>query len=219
MSTPIALPTPGPMHVAPRRPWRRYGLAALGVAFIAGGALLGARLYLQGAESVLEVSRSVALGHVFQADDLTVVHVTFKDGTVDRIAADDESSVIGHTAAVPLLAGELVGRHAVGAAVAVPPGDAVVGIALKRGEFPIGLTVGENIWVVNTGGGATAAAQGVTEAVGPIPATVLATEVVADDADGTTIFSLLLQDTGAANVTQMSAAGHASLALVPPSTP
>jgi len=219
MSTPIALPTHGPVHVAPRRPWRRYGLAALGVALIAGGALLGAKLYLQGSESVLEVSRSIALGHVFQADDLTVVHVTFKDGTVDRVAADDEGLVIGHTAAVPLLAGELVGRHAVGAAVTVPPGDAVVGIALKRGEFPIGLAVGENIWVVDTAGNATAASQGVSEAVGPIPATVLATEEVADDPDGTTIFSLLLQDTGAATVTQMSAAGQASLALVPPSTP
>jgi hypothetical protein len=217
MNAPTALPEKvGVLGIAPARSRRSYGVVALGVLMLLGGVLGGITLYesLAG-EAVLAAGRPVALGHVFKADDLTVVHLKVTDGTVDRVSADEQSSVIGHTAAVPLLPGELLGRGAVGVAVTVPPGDAVVGISLKRGQFPIGLTAGEPVWVV--GNGAAPAAQGVAETAPPIPATILATEALSDDPQGTTVFSLLLQDTNAAAVTQMSAAGHASLALIPPS--
>jgi hypothetical protein len=168
-------------------------------------------------EAVLVTSRSVPLGHVFQADDITVVHVTVKEGTLGSIGAADQDSVIGHTAAVPFVPGELLVKRAIGPAIAVPVGDAVVGISLKSGQYPIGLTAGEQVWVVNTG--SVQPTQGVTGSAGPIQATVLASETLADDPLHTTVFSLLVRDTDAAQVTGMSAAGRTSLALVPPSTP
>lgn len=127
---------------------RRPGLIAAAVLLIVGFALAGALLVSNagGTTQVLVAARPVPAGQVITAADLTAVPVS---GSVRAISAADLDSLVGQTAAVALVQGQLLNR-AMLSGVAVPaPGESMVGLALRPGQLPAdGLGVGDRVQAI-----------------------------------------------------------------------
>jgi SAF domain len=156
-STPPRVPWSGP---AGDRSALRLGSAArrrnltsvvAGVLLIAVGGLGFATVSIRlGGAPVLAVARDVPAGHVLEAADLRVVHVS-SDGGVSSVSAADEDSLVGRPAAVSLVAGTLLSRAEVGTPPAVDSGEAIVAVALKAGQFAPALATGDHVAVLDAG--------------------------------------------------------------------
>ncbi|MGQ0842984.1 MAG: SAF domain-containing protein [Sporichthyaceae bacterium] len=129
---------------------RRPGLIAAAVLLIVGFALAGTVLVSRAGDTseVLIAARPVAAGHAITAADLGVARVA---GSVRAIGAGEVSTIVGRTAAVGLVGGQVLNRDML-AATAVPARDqAMVGLALRPGQFPAdGLKVGDRVLAVAT---------------------------------------------------------------------
>jgi hypothetical protein len=141
---------------------------------------------------VLAVARPVAPGAVITAADLREVGISADPG-LRPVPAGDRTKVIGRTAAVALSPGMLLTRAQLASGPTVEAGRAVVGVALKPGQFPPELRIGDSVAVVL----ATAAADlssadgvspvvsvlcrvsGVTPSLGGGPETVVSLDVAA----------------------------------------
>lgn len=130
--------------------------------------LLGGLLALQAGRmltqhsQVLAVARDVPLGASLTAQDLTVANVT-SDPNLSPIPATQQSSIVGMVAQVPLVRGELLTRGQLGTGDGVGPGEVLVALPLKMGQFPArGLTAGQRVLIVTTPGsnGGSAPAPG-----------------------------------------------------------
>ncbi|HZU47630.1 MAG TPA: SAF domain-containing protein [Mycobacterium sp.] len=213
-----------PLAIVPMQRARNLRLAALCLGVAAGFALLFVSLLLlNSGTDVLTAARPVALGHVFQASDFRTTRVKVSDGSMDSVSASAQDSVIGHAATVPLNSGEIVPKSAVGPAASIPTGYAVVAVSVKPGQFPSGLGPGERVWVVSTATAPTEQTappqqRSAGTAVGPSPvqATVLATEVVGDDPQASTVVSLLVGGDAAPQIATLAASGQVSLVLIGP---
>lgn len=131
---------------------RRPGLVALGVALVATGALLSAWLVGQAGDRtpVLVLARDVPYGATLTRADLATTDVAV-DAAVGTVPVDGLDDVLGSTAVVPLLAGSLLSRDAVGSASAPGPGEVVVGLAVPATRMPAGQVVsGDRVEVVST---------------------------------------------------------------------
>ncbi len=124
----------------------------LAVLSLAGGALAGVIAFKAGSDrqSVLAASHGIATGHALQAGDLHVVDMS-SDGGVGLVLARDETSIIGRTVGVPIAAGAPLTRSELGSAPAVGPGEAVVGVLSKAGQYPPSLAPGDTVEIVDTG--------------------------------------------------------------------
>jgi hypothetical protein len=158
---------------------------------------------------VLVAARPVAAGHVIEADDLTAVKVA---GPVRAIAAAEMSTVVGSTAAVGLVDGQVLNRGMLTAATVPAPDQAVIGLALAPGQFPAdGLEVGDPVLAVMIpSAGDTAAA--------PTARALTTAEVYGLRADpshgGDTLVTLLLPLNMANQVLAQSAVGRIGLVKV-----
>jgi len=139
------------LRVAPagRRslPWVLAGLLLVVVcalAFAVTSSRLGQR------QAVLAIAHAVPAGHLVDHSDLAVVRVSVDPG-LRPIAASAQATVVGRPAAVPLLPGTLLTEAALGAPSALRTGEAVVGLALKPGQFPPGLAAGARVLAAETG--------------------------------------------------------------------
>jgi hypothetical protein len=108
---------------------------------------------------VLATTRALDAGQVITDGDVTVVRVA-ADATVRTLPQAERGSVLGKTAAVPLVAGTLLSPAQLGAAAWPPPGQAVVAVGVKPGRLPSGVGAGSHVLVLvvaasNTGGTAT----------------------------------------------------------------
>ncbi|MGQ0467998.1 MAG: SAF domain-containing protein [Sporichthyaceae bacterium] len=137
---------------AQRRPLptrsRRPGLIAAAVLLIVGCALTGALLVSRAGDTseVLVATRPVPAGHVIGAGDVGVTRVA---GSVRAIDAGDSATVIGRTAAVGLVAGQVLNRDMVAAAAVPAANQAMIGVALRPGQFPAdGLAIGDRVLAV-----------------------------------------------------------------------
>jgi hypothetical protein len=176
------------------------------LAFAVGSARLGDR------RAVLVVARAVPAGQLIDSRDLAVARVSV-DPALRPVPSSARAGVVGRPAAVPLLAGTLLTVAALGPPATLRPGEALVGVALKPGQFPPGLAAGARVLVAETGldpGGAVPAG-------GAQPLTVAATVVgVADPAaEGDTVVALVLAAAGAPRVAAAGAAGRVVLVAVP----
>jgi hypothetical protein len=99
------------------------------------------RLWEAGRVEVLAAARAVAAGQTIETEDLRVVEVAV-DAGVATVSAADRDDVVGHTAATPLLAGQLLAPDAIGTAPVIDSGHATVGVVLEAGRYPPGLEVG-----------------------------------------------------------------------------
>ena len=156
--------------------------------------------------AVLAATRPVAAGQVITAGDVTAVTVV-PDARIRLVAASQANSVVGRTAAVPLVAGALLSPDQIGPAAWPAAGEAVVALPLKPGRIPAGIAPGARVQVL-----VVAASTATGADTGPPPQGRLATvvEVARDvDASGTVVVSLLLRASDAPAVA--SAAGEATL--------
>ena len=115
-------------------------VCALGFALIATGT--------DHRRSVLSLARSVTVGQRLTEGDLRSVSISTSSG-VDTISASDSATIIGQPVAVSLPAGALLTRSEIGAAT-MPPGQALVAVAVKAGQFPPSLAPGAHVQLILT---------------------------------------------------------------------
>ncbi|MGH9101280.1 MAG: hypothetical protein ACRDV8_13760 [Acidimicrobiales bacterium] len=126
--------------------------------------------------------------------------------------------MVGRNVAVPLVPGALLTRAEVGAASEVGSGADVVAVGLKPGAYPPDLAPGDRVQVVpvsssSSGSSSNSGTASDTSAT-PLSATVLAVEVASAESASPTVFSLQVSKSDADEVTELAAAGQASLIQV-----
>jgi len=186
------------------------GLAALSVL---GFALAIGVLFSSAGDkhSVLAVARSVAGGDTVQAQDLKVVRVATDDGLA-TIPASKREEIVGQVATTNLVPGSLLARAQVAGRGHVDAGQAVVGMALKPGQFPSHLGPGDRVSVVQGAGGLTANDEGAGNVLVQ-NATVITVDKV-EDSTNTVVVSLRLAESAAARVASLASIGRVTLVLV-----
>ena len=159
MSTTLTRPTVDPakgvsgLRLEPRGHRRRPALAVGSVALVVACVAVFVSLYLRAGDeiSVLGIARSVPTGQILEANDLVVVRISVNTG-IATVPAADASVVLGRRAAERLEPDTLLTANELVASYSPPPGEAVVGVAAKDGQFPSsGVTPGETVDIVLTG--------------------------------------------------------------------
>lgn len=213
---PAVRPSPGGSSPPLRhreRPW-----IVAGVLLVVGCALVFALVSLRvgGRHPVLAVARAVPVGQVLTDADITEARVSAGDG-LRTVPASQRRQVVGRTAAVPLVAGSLLTTEQLGRPSTLAPGEAVVGLALKAGQFPAGLTPGARVRVIETGGTGAGASSPTGDAGSALArnATVLDVSAPGVDGSGTTVVSVKASSAEADRVAVAAAAGRAALVLLP----
>ncbi len=192
--------------------------AVLGVLVVAVCSLAVASLASSASHrtQVLVVIRPVAAGSVIRAGDLRATGVA-ADGSVRGVRASQAATVVGQVAADNLLPGTLLVDAELAREPVLPKGSAIVGLALKPGFFPAGLTVRSTVEAVATPIGTSGSAPGTAAgAAGPsvlIPtASVFSVGPGPDGAE--TLVSIVVPSASAALVAQANALGAVSLVVV-----
>jgi hypothetical protein len=201
---------------------RRPALAALAVLLVLGGALVsGLVAYRSGQRSdFLVLTRDVAPGQRITADDLGVARIA---GTGARaVPAARRDQVVGEYATVGAFAGTLLTPDMVEPDRAVPPGSAVVGLALDAGQAPAGgVQVGDVVRILSV------PARGAQErsAVLVDAARVSAVSGREEDVGGVpgggssaTVVSVVVPVERSAQVAAASTQRQAAIVLLPPAT-
>lgn len=132
---------------AERRTPRPYGQMLLAVLLIVGCALGAAVAFSRAGDttSVVVMSQRVARGETIGRADLTTTRVS---GVDDAIPADQLDDLVGRTATVDLLPGQVV-LDAASTADPVPaPGEAMVGVAVQPSQLPDGLDTGDTVRIL-----------------------------------------------------------------------
>jgi hypothetical protein len=140
----ITAGVPRPLPTRARRP----GLIAAAVVLIVGFALTGGLLVsgAGGKTEALVAAGAVPAGHVITSDDVRATSVA---GDVRAIRASDLASVLGQSAAVGLVPGQLLNRDMLTTATVPAPDQAMIGLSLAPGQFPAdGLAVGDQVLAV-----------------------------------------------------------------------
>lgn len=216
------IPAPGGNghgHRVPAAPRTRdIRQLAIGLLLVVGSALafLAWTNGRGGRQPVLAVARPVAAGEVLTAADVTEVRVALAAG-VQAIAATRRGATVGRRVAVDLVPGTLLAPGQLGETRRLAVGRAVIGLALKAGQFPEGLWSGDPVMVVHPAG--TTLVPGTAEGSSvPPPASGNAARVVtigpARDQTGATLVSLELDAAQAPAVAAAATAGQVSLVLV-----
>ncbi|MEU4217169.1 SAF domain-containing protein [Actinoplanes sp. NPDC026623] len=182
-----APPARGPALRRHVSPLRILLAVVLILSFALAGAVVADRIDTR--LPVMATVRAIDAGQVITEADLAVVRVA-AESTVTTVPETDRGSVVGRTAAVPLVAGALLSPAQLGAAAWPPKGQSVVAVGVKPGRLPSGVTPGSHvlILIVPT---ATAAGTGSTPPVVQAEATVWSLEE-AKDQSGDTAVSLLI---------------------------
>lgn len=207
----------GPAGVAVRAGRRSGPLAAAGVLLVAGCALAFALAWLRAGDRVpvLALSRTVAAGQVITPGDLTVVRVSAQ-GQVALVPAAQQAAIAGHTAAATLPAGSLLSRGDIGTAPP-GPGQALVGVAVKAGQFPPDLAAGDTVDVLATPAGSATSASpqgnGVQAAL-PAGRAVVVSVTEQQDTPGSAVVELRVAQDAMPQVAAVAAAGQIDLATV-----
>jgi hypothetical protein len=170
---------------------RSWGLVTLAALLVIGLGLGIAAWGLQVGDktSVLAVGQPVAKGQVVERADLVSKSVS---GVGEAIPVEELDTVVGQTAAVDLVVGQILIPVMVAAEPVPAEGQSVVGLALDPTRVPsAGLTAGDQVDVVAVpaGEGAQAADQADTEAPEVLAA---AAEVYAVAGEGTAGGQVLL---------------------------
>jgi Flp pilus assembly protein CpaB len=209
MVTGAGSPAARPLPTRARRP----GLIAAAVLLIVGFALTGGLLVSNaaGKTEVLVAAGPVPAGHVVTAGDLRAVSVA---GGVRAIPAADLSTVVGRTAAVALVGGQLLNRDMLTEAAVPGAGQAMVGLALGPGRLPAdGLAPGDRVQAIAVPNAAAAGAS--LDA----PRVLAIGEVFAVRADaasgGDTLITLLVPTDAAGRLAAHGASDQVSLIKVP----
>lgn len=175
--------------------------------------------------SVLVVAQDVPVGATISSSDLSVASVTTAPG-ISTIPASQESQIVGLVAQVGLVKGTNLTRAQVGTASGFTPGEQLVALALKQGQFPArGLSAGEKILIVATPGqggsttsstapGGRSGSPGAGAANSGIDATVVDVGGL-NQATQVTVVDVRVASTDGVPVAQLASTGNVSLILLP----
>src|ERR1700694_2196444 len=199
-----------------RKPNR--ALVAVGVRVVVVCALGFATAWLRvgGRQPVLVLADSAPAGHVLAATDLRTVQLS-ADSVLTPVLASSEASVLGRSLAVPLVPGSLLSPADLGPSTVPPPGQAMVGLALKPGQYPPELTVGDAVEVVSSPAPSAAASS----AVAPLSPQVASAMVAGltqppPGSAASAVITLQLQSQDAQSVAATANSGQLSLVIVSP---
>jgi len=184
-------------------------LAGLTAVVIGAVVFFAAHVGLDRRESVLLIARAVASGQVIAAEDLREAQVSISAGAAS-VPASQRGEVVGKTATVGLVPGAVLAPAQLGTVAAIQAGEAVVGLALKAGQAPLGLRPGTRVQVVDTGGAGGGASM---------PAVVSTLAVVVNTGEsqpgsGVGVVSLRLPLEESLAVSAAGAAGRATLVVL-----
>jgi hypothetical protein len=135
------------LPVPPRE--RKPALAALAVLLILGGALATTLLVLRSGDriSAIRIKQQVGAGQQFTEDALEEVKIAQSE--IDYVGWSFKNEVVTHYAAVTILPGTLLtGDMTVKASTELTEGKATVGLALKPGQMPADIKVGDRVQVI-----------------------------------------------------------------------
>jgi hypothetical protein len=134
---------------APRE--RKPALAALAVVLVVGGALAAALLVIDAGHKTgaIEISQPVGQGQKIPLSSMREVQITSGTG-IDYVPWDEASQVARTYAATTLPPGTLLTPQMTTAANTATKGMTVVGLALKDGQLPDGLQVGDHVGIFET---------------------------------------------------------------------
>lgn len=120
-----------------------------GVLLVAGCALAVGQVVARAGDRrpVLAVTRAVGVGHVLAASDVQAVQVA-AGPQVQTMPVSARDQVVGRAVAVPVPAGSLLSPRDLGPARFPAAGQALVGVAVKPGAFPPGLSTGARVHLV-----------------------------------------------------------------------
>jgi hypothetical protein len=186
-------------------------LAGIGVVAIC--ALLIATLYNRAGQRtyVLVLSHDISTGQVIERSDLKSVGIA-ANSPVATVKTPNARTIMGKTATSNLSAGTILTPSAVANVAQTAPGQAVVGAALKPGQFPTSLHVGDRVLAVITPSTGTSTPDGNASST-PIDATV--SDVGTTDANtGTTSVSLTMSASDAPSVATAGASSNLSLVVL-----
>jgi hypothetical protein len=161
--------------------------------------------------TVIGVARDVPIGQKITEEDLREVSIAGGSG-LQSIPADDAATVIGRTASVQLIGGSLLNPGQLADGPSRPEGTVIAGAVLKGGQYPVGLSIGDTVDVVET---TSPDASGVGEPVVRGRATV--TDIAEpDDGQSQLLVSLAVPSDAATAVSSAGAAGRISLVVTAP---
>ena len=144
----------------------------------------------------LAAAEDLTPGTVITAADLSVVSASGPSAAL--IPASELASMIGQTVRIEIPAGALLDQSDIGS---FPPiGSSVVPVAVKPGQYPADLQVGQGVAIFPTSSGTAATSTSSAHAA----ATGTVTEIVADSAAGTgeMVIDLEVSNTAASAVAQ-----------------
>lgn len=201
--------SPGPTKR--RRPALIVTLVLMMIGFAIGGVVLVQRAGQT--TDVLVAVHPVAVGQRIDGADLGTARVSASG--VRAIAAENIDTVVGQTAAVSIVAGQLLNRDMLSAEPVPGVGHATVGLSLRPGQLPAdGLEPGDHVQVVTVPGpDAQRVTVGAEVQVLTDEAQVYA--VRADQATGgNTLVTLLVPEPRAAELAALGSAGRLGLVEV-----
>jgi hypothetical protein len=214
-----AVPPPSNVRVpsAPRD--RKPALAALGLLLVLVGALASVYLQQQSKDrvGVVEITKTVPAGQVITAAEISEAMVA-PDSNINYVtwAQAQGGALQGYTTRTDVEAGTLLVGQMLTTAAPLAPGQEVVGVALKDGQFPVGIQIGDTVscyYVSNKNGDQTG--QGFLNdgfTTPPIVANVRVYDVEQSGTNGDIDISLVLNQQNANAVAQ--AASGTNLVLV-----
>jgi len=205
---------------------RRVAVAVAGLVVFGAAVIAFADLEPRSprAVAVLVAARPLTAGHAIAEADLRVALVTAQG--VATLPAAGRARVVGRAAALDVAAGAPLVAGDVGAVPGPGSGQAVVGLALRAGQVPVGLRPGDSVAVLATPRGATASSTAPVPAMSARPPAakpgagglgdVLATGRVwsVGPAEGATVLGVLVSADAAAGVATAAAADGVSVVWV-----
>jgi hypothetical protein len=209
------------MRLSPTKPRRNGALIAVGILLMVGCGLIAAVLQLRATSktAVLAVAHQIPAGQVVRSSDLATVEISGGAG-LSAIAARDEPSVVGKTAAVSLMPGTLMTRSQLALDTSVSKGKVVIGLALKPGQIPTShLKAGDDVLVLATGAAAQLATGEPGAGNSEVQGAVLVRRALVYGVDGgsrngdNTAVSILIDEADAPAVGAAANAGQITLVL------
>lgn len=197
---------------------KRSGALAFAALLIAGSAVAGAVLFARAGDriEVVAVREAIAKGHVVERDDLVATSVSGIDGAVPIGSA---ASVVGSTAVVDLVPGQVVTREMVSRTPMPSPGLSSVGLNLDPARVPSsGLAPGDVVNVIAVAadaGGGIRADELDTPAVLAANATVYDVQGAATDGGGV-LLTVFVDADAAARIAAYSTAGRVAVVETSP---
>lgn len=191
---------------APRKHRRSVGWALIGLLLALGGGIAAAVTVFEAGDrtSVLAVTRALPAGHILQVSDLRSIEIA-SGPELHTIDVRQARRIINQPLALPLAAGALLTREALGIGNYPPPGEALIAVGVKRTLFPPAVTAGSRVSVVLvTAEAKENVAQALVTAV--VPGTESAQEITVQ---------LQLPEHDATAVAAAAMTGEVSLAVLP----